>query len=295
MNTLSGGAAARIGAMILAATLAACSRASFVIANAPTYFGSYRQAAALQYGQDPRQMLDVYSPEDAAKHPVVIFFYGGSWTAGERSDYRFVGAALAARGFVAVLPDYRLYPAVKFPRFVEDGAKAVAWVQIHASEFGGDPDRLVLMGHSAGAHMAAFLALNDTYLAKAGVRPGSIVGLVGLSGPYALDSNSDTLRATFGKPYTPADWQPVQFASDRSPPTLLLHGLADTVVHPAHAEKLRDALMAHKVHVETHLYPDRDHTDTIASFSLAKRRRTSSLDETIKFLRSVTSQSGQSH
>jgi acetyl esterase/lipase len=294
MIRLSGGAA-RIGLMILAVTLAACSRASFFVANAPAYFGSYRQVDGLPYGQDPRQKLDVYSPGDTAKHPVVIFFYGGSWTAGERSHYRFVGAALAARGFVAVLPDYRLYPAAKFPLFIEDGANAVAWVQAHVSEFGGDPDRLVLMGHSAGAHMAAFLALNDTYLTKVGVRPGSIVGLVGLSGPYALDPNSDTLRATFGKPYTPADWQPVQFASDRSPPTLLLHGLDDTVVNPAHAEKLRDALMAHKVRVETHLYPDRGHIDTIASFALVRRHRTPSLDETIDFLRSVTAQSGPSH
>jgi acetyl esterase/lipase len=294
MTRLSGGAA-RICVAALTATLAACTGASFFVANVPAYFGSYRLSAGLPYGQDARQKLDVYSPAEAGGHPVVIFFYGGSWSAGERARYRFVGAALAARGFVAVLPDYRLYPAVRFPRFIEDGANAVAWTQTHASDFGGDPDRLVLMGHSAGAHMAAFLALNGTFLKQAGVRPGSIIGLVGLSGPYALDPNTDALRATFATPFTPEDWQPVQFASDQSPPTLLLHGLDDTVVDPAHAEKLRDALMAHKVRVETHLYPARGHADTIASFSLLRRHRTSSLEETINFLRSVTSQSGPSH
>ena len=275
---------------VLGTTLAACSGASFFIANAPTFLGSYRRVLDRPYGPDARQRLDVYSPREAGKHPVVIFFYGGSWTMGGKSQYRFVGAALAARGFVAVIPDYRLYPAVKFPQFMEDGASAVAWAQAHASEYGGDPNRLVLMGHSAGAHMAALLALNDAYVTKAGVRQGSIIGLVGLSGPYALDPNSDTLRATFGPPYTPADWQPVQFASDRSPPTLLLHGLHDRVVYVSHTEKLRDALMAHNARVETHLYPDRGHADTIASFALVPRRRTPALEQTISFLRSVTGQ-----
>ena len=287
--------AVRTGIAILTATAAACTGSSFYIANAPAYFGSYRRAANLPYGQGPRQKLDVYSPKDAGKHPVVVFFYGGSWTTGEKARYRFVGAALAERGFVAVLPDYRLYPEVKFPEFMNDGARAVAWTESHAAEYGGDPTRIVLMGHSAGAHMAALLALNNTYLTKAGAKPGSIVGLVGLSGPYALTPNSDQLRATFGPPYTPYDWQPVQFVSDKSPPALLLHGIDDTVVKVAHAEKLRDALLSHKVRVETHLYPDRGHADTVAPFALVARRRTAALDQTISFLRSVTAQSDQLH
>jgi acetyl esterase/lipase len=286
---------AGIGVTILAATVAACSGGSFVIANVPTYFGSYRRVADLPYGPGPRQKLDVYSPKGAGQHPVVVFFYGGSWTAGEKSQYRFVGAALAERGFVAVLPNYQLYPAAKFPGFMADGAGAVAWVQKHAPEFGGDPERIVLMGHSAGAHMAALLALDSRYLISAGAKPGAIIGLVGLSGPYALDPNTDTLRATFPAPYTLADWRPVQFVSDRSPPTLLLHGVRDSVVSVSHAEKLRDALLAHNVRVETQLYPDRGHTDTLASFALVARRRTPALQETINFLQSVTRQSGPSH
>ena len=285
----------RVGTLILTATLAACSGASFFFANAPTYLGSYRRVSDLPYGPGARQKLDVYSPKGAGQYPVVVFFYGGSWTAGQKSQYRFVGAALAERGFVAVLPDYRLYPEAKFPEFVADGASAVAWVQKHATQFGGDPERIVLMGHSAGGHMASLLALDSRYLINAGANPESIVGLVGLSGPYALDPNTDTLRATFPAPYTPADWRPVQFVSDRSPPTLLLHGVKDSVVSVAHAEKLRDALLAHHVRVETQLYSDRGHADTLASFALVARRRTPALEQTISFLQSVSGQKHPSH
>jgi len=218
----------------------------------------------------------------------VIFFYGGTWSAGKKTNYAFVGAALAERGYVTVIPDYRLYPAVRFPAFVEDGARAVAWVQQHAREFGGDPDRLVLMGHSAGAHIAALLALNPGYLAAAGVHPHSVVGFIGLSGPYALVPDTDTLHDIFGAPYVPNDWQPVHFADRTAPPTLLLHGADDKVVYSAHTEKLRDALLAQGVEVETHLYPGRGHADTIASFAVVARYRTPALKQTLAFLGRVS-------
>jgi acetyl esterase/lipase len=183
-----------------------------------------------------------------------------------------------------VIPDYRLYPEVKFPTFVEDGARAVAWVQQHARDFGGDPDRLVLMGHSAGAHIAALLALNSSYLAVAGVRPHSVAGLIGLSGPYALAPDTATLHAIFGAPYTPSEWQPVNFADRTAPPTLLLHGAADDVVYSSHTEKLRDALLSQGAEVETHLYPGRGHADTIASFTFVARYRTPALKQSLAFL-----------
>jgi acetyl esterase/lipase len=287
-------ALARLGAVLLTATLAACSGFSFFVANAPTALGtSFKRTGDLAYGADARQRLDVYAPKGAsasAKNPIVVFFYGGSWTMGKRSEYAFVGAALATRGFVTVIPDYRLYPQVRFPEFMDDAARAVAWVQQHVEELGGDPERIVLMGHSAGAHMAAMLAFNDAYLVKAGGRPDSIVGLVGLSGPYALDPNTDTLRTIFSSPYTLADWQPVRFVSTRSPPTLLLHGLDDKLVAPSHTQKLRDALAAMGVPVETHLYPGHGHADTIASFTLVARYRTPALEQTVEFLRRVTAQ-----
>jgi acetyl esterase/lipase len=272
----------------LLAVLGGCSGFSFFVANAPVAFDSLTRANNLAYGQDPRQRLDVFSPKRADHLPIVVFFYGGSWTSGRKANYAFVGAALASRGFVTVIPDYRLYPQVRFPAFIDDGAKAVAWVQAHATEFGGDPKRIVLMGHSAGAHTAALLALNDDYLERAGADPRAIVGLVGLSGPYALVPDTDILHAIFASPYGPEDWQPVRFASSHAPPTLLLHGMADKEVYVMHTEKMRDALLSRGAQVETHLYPGRGHADTIASFALVARFRTPSLDQTVNFLRRVT-------
>ncbi len=270
-----------------ATALVGCSTFSFFVANAPNAFGSFKRSSDLAYGNDARQRLDVYAPQRAEHRPVVIFFYGGSWSTGKKSEYAFVGAALAERGYVTVIPDYRLYPEVRFPAFVEDGAGAIAWAQRHAADFGGDPDRLVLMGHSAGAHIAALLALNSTYLAAAGVRPHSIAALIGLSGPYALVPNTAQLHAIFGAPYSPTDWQPVRFASHGAPPTLLLHGIDDELVYCAHTVKLRDALLLQGAEVETHLYPKRGHADTIASFSLAARLRTPALKQSLEFLGAV--------
>jgi acetyl esterase/lipase len=280
--------AAGVMTVACAAALVGCSGFSFFIANAPNAFGSFRRTSDLSYGSDARQKLDVYAPQRPDHRPVIIFFYGGTWTTGNKSDYAFVGAALAERGYVTVIPDYRLYPEVRFPAFVEDGARAVAWAQQHARDFGGDPDRLVLMGHSAGAHTAALLALNQSYLAAAGVEPHSIAGFIGLSGPYALVPDTDTLHAIFAAPYAPSDWQPVQFADRSAPPTLLLHGADDKVVYSAHTEKLRDALLAKGVAVETHLYPGRGHADTIASFTVVARYRTPALRQTLAFLDRIT-------
>ena len=280
----------RILAVGVLCMLSGCSGFSYFVANAPASFGAFHRKADLPYGAEARQRLDVYVPKAAGEHPIVVFFYGGSWTTGEKGRYAFMGAALAARGYVTVIPDYRLYPQVRFPDFVNDSAQAVAWVYQHAAELGGDPGRMVLMGHSAGAHMAALLALDSQYLTRVGVPTQSIVGLVGLSGPYALDPNTDTLRDTFSSPYTEDDWRPVHFASNRAPPSLLLHGLSDDVVLPSHTEKLRDALLSHGASVETHLYHVRGHADTAASFTLVARYRTPALAQTLQFLGRVTDQ-----
>jgi acetyl esterase/lipase len=274
-----------LGSVILFA--AGCTSLSFLIANTATLTGRYERSTDHSYGPESRQKLDVYSPKDAKDRPVVVFFYGGSWTAGSRGLYRFVGAALAERGIVAVLPDYRLYPQVKFPLFLDDGALAVAWVQKHAHEFGGDAQRIVLMGHSAGGHEAALLAYDRRLLEKAGARPESIVGLVGLSGPYALAPDTKILNTIFASPYTETQWQPVRFVTSHSPPTLLVHGTADDVVSIKHAEALRDALQANLVRVETQFYPDKSHSDTVAGFSIPARGRTPVLDHSVSFIESV--------
>lgn len=268
-----------------------CTSLSFLIANTATWTGRYDRSTNHSYGPESRQKLDVYSPRDAKDRPVVVFFYGGSWTEGSRGLYRFVGAALAERGIVTVLPDYRLYPQVKFPVFLDDGALAVAWVQKHAHQFGGDPHRIVLMGHSAGGHEAAFLAYDRQLLQKAGANPDWIVGLVGLSGPYALEPDSKILNTIFASPYTEAEWQPVRFVTPQSPPTLLVHGTADDVVSIKHAEKLRDVLLANHVRLETQFYPGKGHADTVAGFSVPARGRTPVLEQSAGFIESVTAAS----
>jgi acetyl esterase/lipase len=286
----------RVAIAATAGFLSACSAVTFGIANAPASFGPFERRADLAYGADKRQKLDVYVPTAAASpagsiatRPVVIFWYGGSWTNGSKSDYRFVGAALAERGYITVLPDYRLYPNVKFPDFLDDAAHAVAWVQEHAQEFGGDPTRIVLMGHSAGAHTAAYLALNRTFLAKRGAKPDGIVGLVGLSGPYALAPNTRTLNRIFAAPWGESDWQPLRFANSQAPPTFLAHGLSDGLVSVRQTEKLRDALQSKGVRVEAELYPDTGHAATIAGFSKPARGSAPTLDQAVAFLGTLTS------
>jgi acetyl esterase/lipase len=274
----------RCCALILSAASAGCSGLTFGIVNAPARFGAYQRIADVAYGSDHRETLDIYLPKKRLPKAVVIFWYGGSWQTGKKEQYRFVGAALAERGILTVIPDYRLYPTVKFPQLMDDGVSAVTWVHDHIREYGADPDHIVLMGHSAGAHMAAMLALNPQYLKKA---HESVVGLIGLSGPYALDPNDDILRTIFSAPSTPADWQPVRFVSASSPPTLLLHGLDDTVVSPDHTRELQSALEAHGVPVEAHFYPGRTHVDTVGSFSLIIRGRTPALEQATALIEKV--------
>ena len=268
--------------------LSGCASAQFLIANAPTEFDRVDRHANLVYGQDPRQHLDIYAPRRAAQRPVVIFWYGGSWVKGNKAEYRFVGTTLAEHGFVAVLPDYRLFPQVTFPAFDEDGARAVAWVEQHIQEFGGDPHHIVLMGHSAGGHTAAFLAFNHAFLQKYGADPGDISGLVGLSGTYVLVPETPTEHATFPLPYTEADWQPIRFVDSHAPPTLLLHGTNDEEVLPQEAIDLRDRMLREHLRVELHLYPHRGHGDTVAPFAPIARWRSPAVRDTVDFINSVT-------
>src|SRR5687767_4233845 len=153
---------------IALASQSGCSRFDLLNAMVPT--GGYVRTRDVAYGTLPRQKLDVYRPRGATSlSPLVVFFYGGDWQTGSKRDYRFVTQALASRGFVAVMPDYRLYPEAVFPAFVEDGALAVRWARNHAALIGGDGRRIHLMGHSAGAHIAALLTLDEHYLRDVGL------------------------------------------------------------------------------------------------------------------------------
>ena len=278
----------RLPALALVLFLPGCASTLSLLANGPTQFDRVDRHTDLAYGKDPRQRLDVYSPRQAMNRPVVVFWYGGSWVTGKKSQYRFVGTTLAERGIVAIIADYRLYPQVHFPAFEEDGARAVAWVERHVQEFGGDPHHIVLMGHSAGGHTAAFLAFNHAFLRNFGAEPRDIAGLVGLSGTYVLVPESAEERATFPPPYTQKDWQPIGFVDSQAPPTLLLHGSNDNEVRPQEAIELRDEMLQQHLRVELHIYQHRGHGDTIAAFAPVARWRSPAVNETVAFVEAVT-------
>jgi acetyl esterase/lipase len=271
-------------AVLATLVVAACGGIAFTAANAPALFGAFERRTDLPYGTRSRQSLDVYSPRNAHGKPIIVFWYGGGWETGKKSRYRFVAAALAEAGYVAVLPDYRLYPDVKFPAFVQDGAEALAWVVSHAAEIGGDPKRIYVAGHSAGAHLAAMLAYDRSQLERVGLPADIVRGFIGLSGPYALDPNNDTYRAIFAAPYGLGDWQPVQLAKHGAPPALLLHGEADDVVDVSHARKMAARLETIGVNVALRTYPGRGHRDTVASFAVLAADKLPVLAEIRRFI-----------
>jgi acetyl esterase/lipase len=274
-----------LAAVVLAAALVvSCGGIAFTVANVPALRGNFDRRADIPYGTGARQKLDVYTPKHAADRPVIVFWYGGGWENGQKSQYRFVGAALANAGYVTVLPDYRLYPEARFPAFVEDGADALAWVVSHAHEIGGDPRRIYVAGHSAGAHLAAMLAYDRSQLERVGLAADTVRGFIGLSGPYALDPNNDTYRAIFAAPYCLTDWQPVQLAKAGAPPALLIHGESDQVVFIGHARKMAAALQGLGVPVTLRTYPERGHRDTVAAFAKAAPHKLPVLEEIRGFI-----------
>jgi acetyl esterase/lipase len=249
-----------------------------------------RPGKGLAFGPLPRQKLDVYAPKGGAgTAPVLIFFYGGSWSSGRRQDYGFVGQALAAQGFVTLVPDYRLFPEVRYPDFLTDSALAVKWAQDHAAAFGGDPDRIILSGHSAGAYNAAMLALDPRYLSQAGVRAGSVRGFVGLAGPYDFfPFDVQATQDSFGQAPDGPGTQPIRHVSAEAPPMLLLSGDRDTTVKPRNSKALAAALTAVGVKAEVKLYPGVDHTDIVAALSRTFRSKAPVLEDLSRFAHAQT-------
>jgi acetyl esterase/lipase len=258
----------------------AALKAAFLAVNTPALFGAYRRQTNIPYGPDARHRLDMYIPARpaAAPAPLIVFWHGGRWSSGDKSEYRFVAAALAELGFVTVLPNYRLYPRVKMPGFMEDAARAAAWVSEHAAPFGADAGRLYFMGHSAGAHIAALLALDSRYFASLQRPPPPIAGVIGLSGPYDfLPLREDDVRDIFGPPPLYPASQPINFVTEAAPPMLLIHGAKDTMVSPHNSQSMAAALRARGVPVTLKMYEKLMHGDTVAALSLPARRRAGTL------------------
>ena len=272
-------------ALVFAAVLALAACSPVGTLNALSRSDTYRLTADVAYGPLARQKLDIYTPASAAPPagwPVVVFFYGGSWNSGDRADYRFVGEALASRGVLILVADYRLYPEVRYPSFLEDSAAALAWGLEHAKPIGGDPRRVFVMGHSAGGYNAAMLALDPRWLGAARHKPAELAGWIGLAGPYeflplAPDSPA---RPVFFHPDYPPGTQPIDYPTRDSLKAFLAAPVNDKVVSPqrstlAMAAKLRGA----GVPVELKMYDGVSHSLLAGAFARPLRGLAPVLDD----------------
>ena len=226
-------------ALSVALLASGCQRTALLWANR----GLPPPDASVVYAPALGMSLDVYRPAatSAERMPVVVFFYGGGWSSGRREDYRFVGRRLAEAGILAVVADYRTWPTAGFPGFVEDGARAVAWARANAADFGGDPERLFVAGHSAGAQIAALIGSDPRYLRAHGLQPRTLAGVIGLSGPYDFDVTGD-LIPIFGPTAQWPQAQALNYVDGNAPPFLLVHGDADQRVEARDSTLLAERL-----------------------------------------------------
>ncbi|WOI44692.1 alpha/beta hydrolase [Acidovorax sp. BLS4] len=278
------------GILALAAWLTGCSAVGTL--NALTAKDSHTVQAGVAYGTLPRQQLDIYRPKTtapAAGWPVAVFFYGGSWNSGERGDYLFLGEALAARGVLTMVADYRLYPEVRYPEFLQDSALAVAYGLDHAAQWGGDPKRVFAMGHSAGGYNAAMLALDPRWLQPTGHTPNELAGWIGLAGPYDFfPTDNPQAQPVFFHPNYPPKAQPIEFAHPGAPRTFLAAPVNDRLVSPERStQQMAQKLQAAGVPVTLKSYPRASHTTLIGAFAWPLRWVAPVVDDVEAFIQST--------
>jgi acetyl esterase/lipase len=250
---------------------------------------TYQLTADVAYGPGPRQQLDIYRPAQAAAPagwPVVIFFYGGSWNRGEKADYKFVGEALASRGVLTLVADYRLYPQVRYPDFLKDCALALSYGLVEAKRLGGDARRVFVMGHSAGGYNAAMLALDARWLGETGHSPGELAGFIGLAGAYDfLPMTNPDARPVFFHPNYPPHTQPIEFASATSPRTFLGAAVNDSLINPVrNSGGLANKLQAAGASVTLKRYEGVGHLSLVASLARPLRFLAPTLDDVAGFI-----------
>ena len=278
--------------------LLAVAGGMFAFVSPPRLLSHYDRLAGGREGSQPLaegvpfgshgQRLDIWGPNDLnrAPLPVVIFWYGGGWAKGDRPSYAFAGRALAKAGFIVVIPDYRKVPQVHFPAFLDDGAEAVAWTQDNIAQYRGDPARVAVMGHSAGAWQAVMLALDAKRLAAAGADPAIIKAGVGLSGPYDFHPfTSDRAIAAFSKWPRAAETQPITFAREDAPPLLLVTSDGDETVRPKNAVNLAARLRELGAPVEVKNYGPLDHEEVVMALSVPFRSKGPVLADSVAFLK----------
>jgi acetyl esterase/lipase len=289
MNSPRSFIVARFCLLTLIAVLPCAGCTAFDVLNAPVPSCGYVRTSNIPYGTLPRQKLDVYRPRGARPGAsVVIFLYGGEWQAGQKGDYRFAGEALTSEGFIAVLPDYRIYPPATFPAFVQDGALAIRWVHDNIARFGGDPTHVYLMGHSAGAHIAALLTLDAHYLKDVGLDRSVIRATAGLSGPYDFKPYAEDRLIFHMEPGDAAPdpkIEPVNFVDGHAPPMLLVMGMKDDVVDPRNAFELATLIKHAGGEAHVVFYPDRGHIWIVVALAREFRWLAPVLHDTAQFFR----------
>jgi acetyl esterase/lipase len=255
---------------LTASLLSACSPTALLGAIQPVAAGGEIQDVA--YAPGPRHAMDIYLPAASENSPpVVVFFYGGGWTHGDRAQYRFVGRSLAACGVMTIIPDYRVWPETGFPGFLQDAAASVAAARDEARRRGGDTTRLYLMGHSAGAYIATMLALDPVWLAGAGIDARrALAGVMGISGPYDFLPLDDPVLEEIFAPVGPRT-QPITFAANAGAPLLLVSGADDRTVRPANSTRLAARVRETGGHAETMVYPGIGHVGALAAFATPLR------------------------
>ncbi len=270
-----------------AVLLSACSQGAFFAANLPQYFSDVTIKQNVAFGDKPIEKLDIYIPEkadDRAK-PVVVFLHGGRWADGTKEDYRFVGLKMAKYGYITVIPDYSKYPDVKFPVFVEDSAKALAWTHDHISEYGGDTSKIYLLGHSSGAHIAGLVAANPEYLGAFEKDRNIIAGFAGLAGPYAFVPEEEDLKDMFGPPERYPEMRTNTFIDGKQPPMLLMHGNDDDLVSTQNAYKVQKAAAEKGGEVIVKTYDGYDHTDLMRDFTWIGSEKSPVIQDILTFLK----------
>jgi acetyl esterase/lipase len=238
----------------------------------------------IPYADGDRMKLDIYGPKDPkGPSPVVMFIYGGSWKQGQRQDYQFVGRALAANGFIAVIPDYRLYPEVTYPKFLEDNAAAAKWIEDNIGTYGGDTSRFFIAGHSAGAYNAVMLGLERSFLKEYNVTM-PVKAVVGISGPYDFyPFEYDEVRSTFGNTDNPEGTQPVNLVTADDPPMLLLQGNQDPIVRMQNTEHLAKKLQDAGDWVTVKYYENLGHMEAVFAIGSMWRWRAPVLADMVAF------------
>ena len=259
-----------------------CSPLSLLSATSGS---NYQRTTNQAYGNDLRQALDVYVPAMTIENAdVVMFIYGGRWQFGSKDEYRFIAAGLTGKGFITVIPDYRLYPQVDWRDFIADNAATYRWVETHIAAFGGNPRRIFVMGHSAGAHIAAMVALDSKLRQQTG-SDHAPCGLIGLAGPYDFLPIEDAdVQQVFKSANQPIETQPIFYVDRNAPSMLLLTGAADTTVKPGNSYRLAAAVQARGGKAEVISYPDVGHVGILLAMAPPLSFLAPSLRDTTSFI-----------